>query len=135
MHLLVSHWASLEVITAHAKDSSDTIAIGLISARHPDTAADGGMKMNHWKATIRQLNPILLVEPADRNMFNHEAAISALETHMQTDSCHKIKDAFNYDPDDPNKFSATYHCETVLGGVIAHATAPPEGTLRMLDQV
>jgi len=135
MHLLVSHWASLEVITAHAKDSSDTIAIGLISARHPDTAADGGMKMNHWKATIRQLNPILLVEPADRNMFNHEAAISALETHMQTDSCHKIKDAFNYDPDDPNKFSATYHCETVLGGVIAHATAPSEGTPRILDEV
>ncbi|KIM74436.1 hypothetical protein PILCRDRAFT_801129 [Piloderma croceum F 1598] len=134
MHLLVSHWASLEVITAHARNpSSDIIAVGLISTRYPDTAADG-RKMNHWKTTICQLNPTLLSELADRWIFDHEAIISILENHMKTDSCHHIKHAFNYDPDDPDKFSATYHCEGLLAVFITWATAPPEGSPRMLDQ-
>jgi hypothetical protein len=135
MRLLVGHWASLEVITAHARGSSDVISIGVISARHPDTAPDRGMKMNRWKTTIRELDPTLLVEPADMDIFNHDAVISVLEKQMQTDGCHKIKNAFNCDPDDPNKFSGNHHCEMVMGGVIKRATAPPEGTPRMLDQV
>jgi hypothetical protein len=133
--LLVSHWASLEVITAHARGSPDVITIGVISVKHPDTGPDRGMKMNDWKTTIRELDPTLLVEPADMDIFDPEAVISVLEKHMQTDGCHKIKDAFNYHPDDPNKFSAAHHGELVMAGVITRATAPPEGTPRMLDQV
>ena len=91
--------------------------------------------MNHWRTTIRRLNPALLVESADREIFAHKTVISALENHMQTDGCRKIKDAFNHNPDDPDKFSATLHCELVLGAVITRATAPPEGTRRTLDQV
>jgi hypothetical protein len=135
MRLLVSHWASLEVITAHARGSPDVITIGVISARHPDTAPDRGLKMNHWKTTIRELDPTLLVEPSDVRIFDHEAVISILEKQMKTDSCHKIKKAFNHDPDDPNKFSGNHHCEMVMGGVITRATAPPEGAPRMLNQV
>jgi hypothetical protein len=135
MCLLVSHRASLKVITAHARGSADVITIGVISARHPDTAPDRGMKMNHWKTTICELDPALLLEPADRGIFNHKAVISILEKQMQTNDCHKIKNAFNYDPDDPNKFSGNHHCEMVMGGVITWATAPPEETPRMLDQV
>ncbi|KIM77545.1 hypothetical protein PILCRDRAFT_617712 [Piloderma croceum F 1598] len=135
IRLLVSHWASLEVITAHARDSPDIITMGVISIKHPDTAPDRGMKMNHWKTTIRELDPTLLVEPSDMDIFDGEAVISVLEKHMQTDDCHKIKVAFNYEPDDPNKFSAAHHCEMVMAGVITRATAPPEGTPRLLDQV
>jgi hypothetical protein len=57
IRLLVSHWAALEVITAHATGSSDEITIGLLSAKHPDAAIDGGMGMNHWESTIRGLDP------------------------------------------------------------------------------
>lgn len=52
LRLLVSHWKALEVITAHARHSSDEIIMSVISARHPNTAPDGGMKMNHWRTTI-----------------------------------------------------------------------------------
>ena len=81
----------------------------------PDTAANGGMKMNYWKTTIFQLNPTLLVESVDGEIFDYENVISTLENYMQTDCCHKIKNAFNYNPDGLDKFSATFHCEGVLG--------------------
>jgi hypothetical protein len=105
--------------------SSDEIAVGLLSVRHPDAATDGGMQMNHWD----RLSPALLMEPT------HPRGCHIHTPKPYAKWLLHIKNALNYKPEDANKFSGNFHCEVLLAALITRATAPLEGTPRMLDQV
>jgi hypothetical protein len=140
LRLLVNHWAALDIISSHASKSSHDIRIRLITARHPDTYADQGMKMNHWQDTIRRLSTYVTshpqsLDPADT--FNAEVCISMLETHLKDPKAprHAHKTALNYEPENPNKFTGNYHCEALLAAIIHSGVHAPEESERFLGEV
>jgi hypothetical protein len=113
----------LDIISAHAAKSSYDIKLRLITAKHPDTYSDEGMKMNPWRDTIRRLtgffeaHPTILKPP---KVFNAELTISVLEKHLNDKDAphHPVVAAFKYDPENPNKFVGNYHCEGLLAAII-----------------
>jgi hypothetical protein len=140
LRLLVNHWAALDIISSHASKSSHDIRIKLITARHPDTYADQGMKMNHWQDTIRRLSTYVTSHPQSSDpadTFNAEVCISMLETHLKNHKAphHAHKTALNYEPENPNKFASNYHCETLLAAIIHSGVHAPEESERFLGEV
>jgi hypothetical protein len=123
LRLLVNHWAALDIISAHASKSSYDIKLRLITAKHPDTYSDQGMKMNPWRDTIRRLTGYFEAYPQSLeppNVFNAEVTISVLEKYLEDNKTphHPIITAFNYEPGNPNKFVGNYHCEALLAAII-----------------
>ena len=139
LRLLVNHWAALDIISAHGSKSSHDIQIKLITARHPDTYADQGMKMNPWRDTIRWLAAYLECYPnalAPGTKFDADACISMLEKYLEHKTPHHtLINAFNYEPENPNNLSGTYHCEAVLAVIIYLGLNPKGGYPSFLDEV
>jgi hypothetical protein len=139
LRLLVNHWAALDIISVHGSKSSHDIQIKLITARHPDTYADQGMKMNPWRDTIRRLAAYLECYPnalAPGTKFDADACISMIEKYLEHNTPHHtLINAFNYEPENPNKFSGTYHCEAVLAAIIYLGLNPKGGYPSFLGEV
>jgi hypothetical protein len=139
LRLLVNHWAALDIISAHGSKSSHDIQIKLVTAKHPDTYANQGMAMNPWRDTIRRLAAYLKSQPDSLepgNQFDAELCISLLERYLKDKTpYHSLMKAFNYEPDNPNKFSGTYHCEAILAAIIYMGLHPEEGFPDLLGEV
>jgi hypothetical protein len=139
LRLLVNHWGALDVISAHGSKSSHDIHIKLVHARHPDTYADQGMTMNPWRDTIRRLATYLETHPQSldpEKKFDAELCISTLERYLKDKiPYHSLMKAFNWEPENPNKFSGTYHCEAVLAAIIYLGLHPKEGFPDLLGEV